>query len=430
MSNAVHHCRRLVAAPFLALLLLSACGGDGAESTPPPPPSGGGPSEGELPAPLRQGPPSDVPVPLQLQRWHMLDADVNAVTFRSMDSLFSVATVARSGPVWDLPRDEQPLAFNYLWQGQSLPAAGFAARTFTHGLLILKDGRIVFESYGNGSQESSRFIGWSISKSVTSVLVGCALADGSIASLDDAVTTYVPDLAGSAYDGASIRDLLEMRSGVAYDETYDFNDPGPAAMNHIEALVRNTRRFAEIARELPRRFAPGAQFEYKTIDTGVLGWLLERATGASVAAYTERCLWQPLGAEANAFYILDGPPGIGRAFNGAGFNATLRDYGRFGQMMLDLGVADGQRVIPESWVLESTTSRQGEDPVTGGYGLHWWALAGGDSFMAVGLQGQYVFVSPETRTVVVKLSHFPPGDNTALQEETIAFLSAAAAWNP
>ncbi len=368
------------AAAALALVLLAACGGSDGTAVPPaaPPPDSVPPESvpAQLPEPLRRGPPSNVPAALQWQRWRMLDADVNAVTFRSMESLFPVATVARSGPVWDLPRDEQALDFNYQWQGQSLPASSFAARTFTNALLILKDGRIVFESYRNGSDASSRFIGWSISKSVTSVLVGCALADGSIASLDDAVTTYVPDLAGSAYDGASIRDLLEMRSGVAYDETYDFTNPGPAAMNHIEALVRNTTRFAEIARVLPRRFAPGAQFEYKTIDTGVLGWLLERATGASVATYTERCLWQPLGAEANAFYILDGPPGIGRAFNGAGFNATLRDFGRFGQMMLDLGVADGQRVIPESWVRESTTSRQAEDPVTGGYGLHWWTLAG------------------------------------------------------
>lgn len=418
----------------LALVLLVACGGsDGTSGQPTAPPSGGIPPDSvpaELPEPLRRGPPSDVPAPLQWQRWRMLDADVNAVTFRSMDSLFSVDTVARSGPVWNLPRDERPLGFNYFWKGQSLPAAGFAARTFTHGLLILKDGRIVFESYGNGSTANTRFIGWSISKSVTSVLVGCALVDGSITSLDDAVTRYVPDLAGTAYDGPTIRDLLEMRSGAAYDETYDFNNPGPAAMNHIEALVRNTTRFAEIARVLPRRFAPGAQFEYKTIDTGVLGWLLERATGASIATYTERCLWQPLGAEANAFYILDGPPGIGRAFNGAGFNATLRDFGRFGQMMLDLGVANGQRVVPESWVRESTTSRQAEDPETGGYALHWWTAAGSNAYMAVGLQGQYVYVSPETRTVVVKLSHFPPGDNNDLQGESVAFMAAAAAWNP
>lgn len=429
MRSAVHYCRHFIAAPFLALLL-TACGGEGSTTPPPAPPSPPASPAPELPPPLRSGPPSDVPIDLQLQRWRMLDASVNAVSFRSMDALFSIDTVARSGPVWELPRDERPLDFSYLWQGQALPAAGFAQRTFTNALLILKDGRIVFEDYRNGSSAGSRFIGWSISKSVTSVLVGCALADGSIASLDDAVTTYVPDLAGSAYDGATVRDLLEMRSGVAYDETYDFDRPGPAAMNHIEALVRNTTRFAEIARVLPRRFAPGAQFEYKTIDTGVLGWLLERATGASVADYTGRCLWQPLGAEADAFYILDGPPGIGRAFNGAGFNATLRDFGRFGQMMLDLGVADGQRVLPESWVRESTSSRLGEDPVTGGYGLHWWTLAGNDAYMAVGLQGQYVFVSPATRTVVVKLSHFPPGDDSALQAETLAFMSAAAAWNP
>jgi CubicO group peptidase (beta-lactamase class C family) len=407
---------------FLAVLL-GGCGPSGEE-----PPAA--PVQEELPPALRGGPPSDVPVALQLQRWHMLDSGVSALSFRSMDALFPISVVARAGPVWELPRSDRSLDFNYAWQGQLLPAGTFLERTRTNALLIVKDGRIVSEIYRNGSDATSRFAGWSISKSITSVLVGCAIADGSIESLDAPVVRYIPELLGSAYDGASILNLMEMRSGVAYDESYDFAAPGAAATNHIQALIRNTVRFAEVARTLPRRYAPGAQFEYKTIDTGVLGWLLERATQSSIAVYTERCLWQPLGAESDAFYIMDGPPGIGRAFNGAGFNATLRDYGRFGQMMLDEGVADGRRIVSADWVRQSTQPRRAEDPVVGGYGLQWWTMAGSDAYAAMGLQGQYIFVSPSTRTVVVKLSYFPPGDNTALEAETMSFMGAAAAWSP
>ena len=228
----------------------------------------------------------------------------------------------------------------------------------------------------------------------------------------------------------SIRDVMEMRSGVQYEERYDFDNPGVAASNHIAALVRNTARFADVARTLPQQAAPGTTFQYKTIDTAVLGWLIERVTRGSVAAYTARCLWEPLGAEADGFYIMDGPPGVGREFSGAGFNATLRDFARVGQMMLNGGVANGRRIVPEEWVRESVVSRHPEDAQRGGYGLQWWTMGGSDAYAAIGLQGQYIYVDPATRTVVVKLSHFPPGDNSALEAESQAFMRAAAAWQP
>jgi len=383
-----------------------------------------------LPPPLEGGPPSGVPVAVQILRWRMLDGDVNALMFRSMDSLFTTRTVARSGDVWRLPRSDHALDFSYRWQGVTRPADEFLERTYTNALLIIKDGRIVSEIYRNNSDERSRFIGWSVTKSVTSVLIGCALAEGLIESLDVPITRYLPELAGGGYDGVSIRHIMQMRSGVDYEERYDFENPGVAASNHIAALVRNTARFADVARTLPRIHAPGERFQYKTIDTAVLGWLVERVSGSSVAAYTARCLWEPLGAESDAFYIMDGPPGVGREFSGAGFNATLRDFGRFGQMMLDGGVANGRRIVSEEWVRESTEPLGDEDAARGGYGLQWWTIGGSDAYAAIGLQGQYVYIDPATRTVVVKLSYFPPGDNSALDGETLAFMAAASAWEP
>lgn len=381
-----------------------------------------------LPEPLHGGPPSDVPVAVQVLRWHMLDDGVSSLTFRSMDRLFTTRTVARSGRTWRLPREDHALDFSYEWQGETRPAEDFLERTYTNALLVLKDGRIVSETYRNNSHERSRFIGWSMTKSVTSVLIGCALAEGRIDSLDTPITRYLPELEGGGYDGVSIRHIMQMRSGVDYEERYDFANPGVAASNHIAALVRNTARFADVARSLERIHPPGERFQYKTIDTAVLGWLVERATGGSVAAYTAQCLWEPLGAEADAFYIMDGPPGVGREFSGAGFNATLRDFGRFGQMILDGGVADGRRIVSEGWVRESTRPTGDEDARRGGYGLQWWTIGGSDAYAAIGLQGQYIYIDPATRTVVVKLSYFPPGDNTALESETLAFMRATSAW--
>jgi CubicO group peptidase (beta-lactamase class C family) len=381
-----------------------------------------------LPPPLRGGPPSDVPVAVQILRWHMLDNNVSALAFRSMDQLFTTRTVARGGPVWQLPRGDRPLDFTYSWQGASLPAEQFLERTYTNALLVLKDGRIVSEIYRNNSDARSRFIGWSMTKSLTSVLIGCALEEGRIDSLDTPIARYLPELAGGGYDGVSIRHVMQMRSGVDYEERYDFANPGVAASNHIAALVRNTARFTDVARTLPRKHAPGTQFQYKTIDTAVLGWLVERVTRGSVAAFTARCVWEPLGAEADGYYIMDGPPGSGREFSGAGYNATLRDFARFGQMMLDGGVANGRRIVPAAWVRESTEPSGPEDAGRGGYGLQWWTMGGSDAYAAVGLQGQYIYISPSTRTVVVKLSYFPPGDNRMLDAETLAFMAAASAW--
>jgi CubicO group peptidase (beta-lactamase class C family) len=259
-------------------------------------------------------------------------------------------------------------------------------------------------------------------------LIGCAMAQGRIDSLDTPIARYLPELKGGGYDGVTIRQVMQMRSGVDYEERYDFANPGTAASNHIAALVRNTVRFADVARTLKRIHEPGAVFQYKTIDTAVLGWLIERVTQGSVAAYTAQCLWEPLGAEADGFYIMDGQPGVGREFSGAGFNATLRDFARVGQMMLDGGVANGHRIVSADWVQQSTQPLGAEDSQRGGYGLQWWTIANSDAYAAIGLQGQYIYIDPATRTVVVKLSYFPPGDNSALDGETLAFLAAASSW--
>lgn len=385
-----------------------------------------------LPAASAADAESAVPPAIQDVRRAMLDSNVNTLTFRSMDILFDHRVVGRGGNVWQLPARHAPLDFHYDHGGVSRPAGEFAARTYTNGLLVMKDGRIVHEYYGNNMRDSSRHIAWSMTKSITSLLVGLAVQEGRIKSIDDPIDRYVPELKKGGYAGVTIKQVLQMRSGVDYEERYDFENPGVAAKNHENSIVRNVSRFADAAVDIPRAHAPGSVFAYKTIDTAVLGWLLEKVLDTNVSAYLSERIWEPLGAEHDAFFVLDGAPGVGREFTGAGFNATLRDFARLGQMMLDNGKANGRQIVPESWVAASqapAAEERGADGHIGGYGYQWWTLAGTPAYTALGLQGQFIYIDPSTRTVVVKLSHFPPGDESA-GAETFSFLKAVSAWNP
>ncbi|MEP6545957.1 MAG: serine hydrolase [Gammaproteobacteria bacterium] len=381
------------------------------------------------------------PVPvspaIQELRRHILDAEVNTLTFHSMDSIFETRVVPRSGPVWDLPRRDAALDFRYEFDGKTHPASDVLEGDFTNALLIMKQGRIVYEKYLNNTNEDTRFISFSMAKSFLSTLIGIAVADGSIHSLDDQLTVYIPELKGSGYEGVTIRQTLQMRSAVEYEERYDFGEHKSQAQQVFEnALVQNTERFTSMAPSLKRSKPPGGAFNYSTMDTAVLGWMLERAIKRPVAGYMSERLWQPLGMEANGFYIADGPPGVGRELTGMGFNATLRDYGRFGLMMLH-GGRGGPRdvqILPAEWVHLSTQSADiGPGKMPGairlGYGYQWWTLAGTPAYLALGLQGQMIYVDPSTDTLVVKLSFDPPG-NIAAEAEAIAFMAAASRWKP
>lgn len=372
-------------------------------------------------------PASDVPEAVQTLRWHMLDAGVNTLTFHSMDQIFYTRKVGRAGPVWELPVATRPMDFTYNFDGASLPAEALLDRAYTNALLILKDGKIVTEIYRNNTAPDTHFMSWSMAKSFTSTMIGLALSEHRIKSLDDPIVSYLPELKDGAYKDVTIRQVLEMRSGVDYEERYDFENPGIAATNHINSLIKNVTRFADMARTLKAKHKPGAVFEYKTIDTAVLGWLVERVSGMTASAYLASRVWEPLGAQSDGFFIMDGPPGTGREFTGAGFNATLRDYARFGQMVLNGGEANGHRIIPADWLAQATVPAVPADKAP--YGYQWWTVPDSHAFYALGLQGQFIYVDPDTKTVVVKLSYFPPGDNKPYGE-SLAFLAAASAWKP
>ncbi len=367
---------------------------------------------------------------IELRR-HLTDASINTLTFHNIDEMFETLPVPTSGRATALPRKFAPLDFTYTIEGQAVPAAEFAARNYTNALLILKDGRIVHEQYYNNTNERTHFLSMSVAKSITSNLIGMAVADGAIKSIDDPVVKYAPSLAASGYEGVSIRQALMMRSGVDWNERYDFGKESPMQQLHDNAIVQNRIRFTDPAASLKRIHPPGEVFNYSTVETGVLGLVLAGAVGKPLPQYMAERWWKRAGMESEGFWLADGEPGVGRAVNGMGFNAVLRDFGRIGQMMLDEGKANGRQLLPAAWVKEATHSDAAPVDRRAGYGYQyqWWTLSGSSAYTAIGLQGQRIFVDPATRTVVVKLSYFPPGEQRA-EMETDAFLRAASLWKP
>lgn len=373
--------------------------------------------------------PSATPAIRELRR-NFIDAKINALTFQNIASIFHTAPVKAGGEVVNFASGQNPLNFTYEFGGETIAAQDALERTFTNALLILKDGKIVHETYRNFTGPQTSFLSMSMAKSITSILIGAALEDGLIKSLDEQVTAYVPELKNSSFDGATIRHLLLMRSGVDRQDNYQPDSASDFARLREEIMVLNCRRSVEEAFITKRADEPGKTYRYSTLNTNILGWVLEKATGKPLNDYMSERLWKPLGAEADGFFLTDGPAPVGRPTNGMGFNATARDYARLGQMMLNNGRAGSRQIISANWVRESTVPVYPE-PVAAdqdqGYQYQWWTLVNSNAYMAIGLQGQFIYVDPDTRTVVVKLSYFPITNDEAYRESE-AFFRAVSAW--
>jgi CubicO group peptidase (beta-lactamase class C family) len=367
----------------------------------------------------------------------MLNPPVNALFFHNMDELFDVHVVERGDATSALPNHGvSPPGFEH--RGRLYSYEEFAEQTYTNGFLILRNGEILFEDYRNKTRPDSRFAAFSVSKTIVALLVGIAIDEGAIRSPEDPVELYVSELVGSGYAGSSIRSVLEMRSGVDYEERYDFGaNPSLAAIIHERAIVQNEERFADRAPTLKRKAAPGERFNYSTMDTAVAGWVLEQATGKPLHEFMSENLWKPAGMEFSGFWLMDGPPGVGRELSGMGFNAALRDYGRLGELLLEGGELGGRRIVSKGWIEQATSMK----PLTlnegvavgngGGYGYCLWRIDDNPgSYSAVGLAGQFIYVHPASHTVIVKLSYFPPGPPGELEAASIAYFEAITRWQP
>lgn len=337
-----------------------------------------------------------------------------------------------------LPGASAPLPVNVAFDGEVRSAEEVLQLTSTLAFLVIKDGRIVHESYRNGAAPNLPLYSASMSKSIVSLLAGIAFGEGRFRSVDEPVTAYIPELRGTGYDGASIRAVLQMRSGLDWDDT--FFVPGPARDAQHRSLMDNLQRYTDAAQRARRAHPPGTVYNYNSLDTAVIGWLVERVTSQPLTAYTTTMLWDPIGAEADAYWMLDGPRGTGREFAAGGFNAVLRDYARIGLLMLDGGRLEDSQIVPAQWVRDALTPPSGP-PAPGNlysYGYQWWLLEGTRAFTALGGLGQYIFVDPASRTVIVKASWIldQPATADRIDEAigydamTQAFFRAVCEWQP
>ncbi len=310
--------------------------------------------------------------------------------FSHMDRLFETVPVSRgAGPVTALP-EGAPLA-----RPEGLD--DWLARRAVTGMVVLKDGARVLETYRLGTDAADTRISWSMAKSYLSLLFGVIVEQGAIESLDDPVTAYAPELAGSAYDGVTIRNVLQMSSGVEFDEDYldfwsDINK-----MGRILALGGSMDGFAA---GLDDRVRPaGEAWQYVSIDTHVLSMVLRGATGRSLADLMSEHVIAPMGVESDPYYVADGH---GVAFALGGLNLTTRDYARMGQLVLNRGTLDGRRIVPADWIAESTAPSAPTAPGALRYGYQWWLPADGHAgeLLARGVYGQYVYIDRRAGVVI------------------------------
>jgi CubicO group peptidase (beta-lactamase class C family) len=340
--------------------------------------------------------------------------------YRNIDRILPTRKIEAGGdpyPLVSAPRDFSKVT--YTLDGKTHTLDEYLRDRRVAGLLVVKEGKILLERYGLGNDEHSRWISFSIAKSVVSMLIGAAIADGYIGSVDDPVTRYLPLLAGSAYDGVSIKNMLQMASGVAWNEDY------ADAASDVARMPRGSLALLRYMAARPRAKPPGEVFNYDTGETNLAGMLLRSAIGNNLSTYLTNKIWRPFGMESDATWVLH-EPGGGET-GGCCIQATLRDYARIGIFAMNGGVLrDGTRVLPEGWMTESTSPSKGST----GYGYLWWLRPGPQSeraYAGIGIFGQLLSIDPQSKIVIVTHSAWPTAVGRELSLERAAVIDALAA---
>ena len=327
-------------------------------------------------------------------------------SFNRLAEIFPHHVISASSSPWSFPTGETiALPETYANDGEARSTRTFLEETDTAALLVIADGAIVYENYWLTGGPDVHWMSMSVGKSFVSALVGIAIEEGLIDSVTDPITKYVPELAGSAYDGVRIKDILQMSSGARWNE--DYSDPESDVMRYVYAFG-NGESLNEFAATLVREREPGTYNYYNSTDTQTLGMLLVAATGESLASYAEKKLWEPLGMENDAYWVTDDG---GMEMAAGGLQVTARDYSKLGQLYLQNGSWNGKQVVPAQWVRDSVTPdaphvMPGLDPEYPiGYGYQWWVLQGDEGeYSAIGVYNQFIYVNPTKRVVIVKLS--------------------------
>jgi len=337
----------------------------------------------------------------------LFDEDVIVANFSDMKSMIPTVTIKRTGPVNTFGHQPKALPDSFVYKGEKRTIASFLVDSNATALVVIKGNDITYEDYYQGTKELDQRISWSMAKSFLSAIFGVAVTDGDIPDLNQAVSDYVPALKGSGYDGVSIKNVLQMSSGVYFNEDYgDFNSD----INRFGRVMALGGSFDEFAASLTTDREQGTYMHYVSIDTHVLGMVLRAATGRSIVDYFNEKLWSKLGTERDAIYLTDS---TGEPMVLGGLNLISRDYARLGILYRDFGALNGTQIIPAQWIEDSITpdaphlmpGERVNSDTTLGYGYQWWIPEQADGeFMALGIYGQYIYVNRRAGVVIVKNS--------------------------
>ncbi len=333
----------------------------------------------------------------------LFDADKITHNFSHMNDAFLYQDLEASPKPFIWPKNPTPLPETVTVSGKLRSLEKLLETLDTTAFMVIQDGKVLNETYYKGTKRDDRRISWSVAKSFMSGLYGQALQSGQIKSLDEKVETYAPSLIGSAYEGATIRNVLNMASGITYDENY--MDP-KSDINDMGKVLGLGGSMDDYAAGLNKRDAPaGERWKYVSIDTHIAGMVLRAATGKSLHQLFNETYSANLGFENAPYYLTDGE---NVAFALGGLNLTTRDYAKFGQLFLDGGIVRGTQVIPTDWVNTSTKHSAPTISDRGvGYGYQWWVPmpqtgSNAGDYFAVGIYGQYIYINPAKNLVIAK----------------------------
>ncbi len=329
-------------------------------------------------------------------------------SYSRYDTIFPTRRVARGSSPWNFRRSQKEPEIRYEFGGQTHPLDHYLAHFPVTGILLLQGDTILLERYQYDRTDTDRFMSASMAKSVMSLLVGIALEEGHLKSLEDPAARYVPELKDSLYGQTSIRSLLQMSSGIEWDREVNGVKDNVNTEKLIDGMFDpKANPLALVAASNHRAFPPDTHFDYSAGDNEATALVLKRATGKSLAEYLTAKIWQPIGAEADATWWADRS---GLEFPSSGFNAVLRDYARLGRLLAYEGAWNGKQIVPKAYVLAGTTNRPedrhllpGAPTPYYGYGYQIWTLPGSRRmFVFRGANSQYVFVDPWSKLVLVQ----------------------------
>lgn len=322
--------------------------------------------------------------------------------FRNMEKIGPTRLVQAGGQAYPLTNNERELGgVTFTHENKQWTIDQYIESQKIVGIIVVKNDAILYERYELGNMEDSRWVSYSVAKSVTSMLIGAAIQDGYIESVDEMVSDYLPRLKGTPYEQSSIRNVLQMSSGVEWNE--DYADPEA----DINVTPWETLAIYDYLKHKPRVSEPGVAFNYNTAETNLVGNVLRAAVGNNLSTYLAEKIWKPFGMEHDAYWALTETGG--GEFGGCCINATLRDYARIGVFALRNGVLpDGSKVLPDNWIRESTTP----SPGYAGYGYLWW-LRGGGVYAASGIFGQRIQIFPAEKIVIALHSARDDASNPA-----------------